>query len=126
MGWASWSLDRPVSGVDHVSRLLGTISAPAAGELTVRVIYRRLFFQVEMAAKLNEKPINLGEYVAIINQNEFQNDIAVQYYCINSQIMIFLHLDQGTSDPFGKKLGEIYIDVDTGEFLGEPRRSPKR
>ncbi len=84
------------------------------------------FFNVDIEAKLDGKSLNFGQYIAKINNSSFPTDVALQYHCINSQITIFIYLDQGNGNVFGTRVGEIYIDVDTGEVMPEPRRSPKK
>lgn len=83
------------------------------------------FFQVDMEAKLDRKNLELSEYLGKLTGYQYQTDFAIQYHCINSQITIIILLDQGTAVPFSTPIGRIYIDVDTGELMGEPRKSPK-
>lgn len=84
------------------------------------------FFNVDIDASLDGKPLDFGMYLAKINNSTFQTDVAVQYNCINSQITISIYLDQGTGDAFATRVGEFHVDLDTGELLPEPRRSPKK
>ena len=84
------------------------------------------FFNVDIQSTLNGKEIDLSDYLGKMNDYQSPFDISLQYHCVNSQITIFIHLDQGTRNPFSTRIGDIHIDVDTGEILEEPRKSPKR
>lgn len=97
-------------------------------ELTLRreVSSENWFFNVDIEAKLDGKPLNFGHYLAKMNSSSFPTDVALQYHCLNSQITIFIYLDQSNGNAFGTRIGEIYVDIDTGELMAEPRRSPKK
>ncbi|WP_377886404.1 hypothetical protein [Algimonas porphyrae] len=84
------------------------------------------FFNVDIDSELDGQKIDLAQFVESINTAQFQTDVALHYNCVNSQLSITIHLDQGSGTPFATHIGRVYVDIDTGEVMSGPRKSPKR